>query len=363
MKALELSGTRSFHYRDMPVPEFGPEEVLVKVEACGICGSDVHGIDGSTGRRIPPVVMGHESAGRIAAAGSGVTAFAPGERVTFDSTIYCGKCYYCRRGEINLCVNRRVLGVSCDEYRQNGAFAEYVAVPARSVYRLPAEVSTLQAAMVEPLSIAVHAAEITPISIGDTALVIGAGVIGLLLLQVLQRSGCSTVYVADLDRDRLALAEELGAHGVFVPSEENLPERVDGLTDGLGADVVFDAVGLPATFSDGFASTRKGGHFTVIGNFSPTAELPLQYLVNRQITLRGSCASSGEYPACIELIRRGAVDVERLITRTAPLSEGAAWFERLYAGEKGLLKVILLPDSEYSRTANTANTTKEGAEQ
>jgi L-iditol 2-dehydrogenase len=355
MRALELSDTRSFSFKEMAVPDFGPDEVLVKVEACGICGSDVHGIDGSTGRRIPPVVMGHEAAGRIAAAGARVGEdWRPGDRVTFDSTIYCGECFYCRRGEINLCTSRRVLGVSCDEYRQNGAFAEYVAVPARSLYRLPEEVSMRQAAMVEPLSIAVHAAEITPISVGDTALIFGAGVIGLLLLQVLRRAGCGTLYVADLDPQRLKLAEELGAHGVFIPGEIEVPEAMSAATAGLGVDLVFDAVGLPATFRDGFASLRKGGQFTVIGNFSPTAELPLQYLVNRQITLRGSCASAGEYPACLELIRRGAVEVERLISRSAPLSEGAAWFERLYRGDAGLLKVILLPGEGEGREQQEA---------
>ena len=127
------------------------------MRACGICGSDVHGMDGSTGRRIPPLIMGHEAAGEIAEVGAGVSGWKPGDRVTFDSTIYCGRCWHCLRGEVNLCDERRVLGVSCAEYRRDGAFAEFVAVPERILYRLPDDLSFEQAAMVEAVSVAVHA--------------------------------------------------------------------------------------------------------------------------------------------------------------------------------------------------------------
>src|SRR5579863_5788301 len=131
MKALVLKEYKRFSLEEVPKPELVPQEVLVAVKACGICGSDVHGMDGSTGRRRPPVVMGHEAAGVIAGMGAEVTGWAAGDRVTFDSTIYCGECEFCRRGEINLCDNRRVLGVSCEDYRRDGAFAEFVAVPQR----------------------------------------------------------------------------------------------------------------------------------------------------------------------------------------------------------------------------------------
>ena len=173
MKALILKEYNRFVYEDVPEPEITPDEVLIHVKACGICGSDVHGMDGSSGRRIPPIIMGHEASGVIAKIGEHVRNFSEGDRVTFDSTIYCGTCYFCRRGQINLCDNRRVLGVSCDEYRQHGAFAEYVALPQRLSYTLPERVSFERAAMVEPVSIAVHAVELTPISLHDTAVVVG----------------------------------------------------------------------------------------------------------------------------------------------------------------------------------------------
>src|ERR1035441_1025373 len=147
MDALLLTDYMRLELVQMPAPEPGPEDVLVRVRACGICGSDVHGLDGSTGRRIPPLVMGHEAAGEIARTGAGVRDWRVGERVTFDSTIYCGQCFYCARGEVNLCENRQVLGVSPGPYRRHGAFAEYVVVPSRIVYRLPDNLSFEHAAM------------------------------------------------------------------------------------------------------------------------------------------------------------------------------------------------------------------------
>src|SRR5205823_12260101 len=157
MKALLLSKYKHLQIVDLPVPTAGPGEVLVRVAACGICGSDVHGYDGSSGRRIPPIVMGHEAAGRVAQVGAGVKGFREGDRVTFDSTIYCGACGPCSRGEVNLCDNRQVLGVACGDYRRAGAFADLVVVPARIVYRLPDNLSFAEAAMLEAVAVAVHA--------------------------------------------------------------------------------------------------------------------------------------------------------------------------------------------------------------
>src|ERR1017187_2764723 len=162
MKALVLSEYKKLDLIDVPRPEPAAQEVLIRVHACGICGSDVHGFDGSTGRRIPPVIMGHEASGVVASVGSAVRNFREGERVTFDSMISCGACDFCRRGAANLCDRRQVLGVSCTEFRRDGAFAEYVTVPEHIVFRLPDSVSFEHAAMVEPVSVAVHAVGLTP---------------------------------------------------------------------------------------------------------------------------------------------------------------------------------------------------------
>ncbi|MCE5268143.1 MAG: alcohol dehydrogenase catalytic domain-containing protein, partial [Planctomycetaceae bacterium] len=203
MKALVLAAPSRFEIQELPTPDIGPDDVLLKIAACGICGSDVHGMDGSGNRRQPPIVMGHEASGTIARLGSNVTGWAEGDRVTFDSIISCGTCWFCRRGESNLCDRRRVPGVACDEFRCQGAFAEYAAVPQRILYRVPESVSFRQAAMIEPLAIAMHALAVTRLSMGDTAVVVGAGVIGLLLTQALRAAGCGQVIAVDLDQKKL----------------------------------------------------------------------------------------------------------------------------------------------------------------
>lgn len=346
MKALLLSKYRSLEMAEVPTPAAGAGEVLIRVGACGICGSDVHGYDGSSGRRIPPIVMGHEAAGRIAAAGAGVTGLAEGDRVTFDSTIYCGACVYCKRGEANLCDHRQVLGVSCGDYSRAGAFAEFVAVPARVVYKLPASISFAEAAMLEALAVAVHAVSLakTGAEIGpdSTAFVVGAGTIGVLILQALRAAGCRRVLVSDVDATRLTLAKELGATEVLL-ADGDVTAEILQRTGGVGVDAAMEAVGRNETVNAAIASVRKGGTVVLVGNISPEVTLPLQHVVTRQIRLQGSCASAGEYPQAIALMASGSIRVKPLITAIAPLAEGPQWFERLYAREPNLLKVVLTP--------------------
>ena len=342
MKALLLSKNKHLEMTDLPVPRAEPGEVLVRVAACGICGSDVHGYDGSSGRRIPPIVMGHEAAGRIAAIGSGVTGFTEGDRVTFDSTVYCGTCGYCRRGEVNLCDNRQVLGVSCADYRRAGAFAEFVAVPSRIVYRLPDNLSFEEAAMLEAVSVAIHAVSLAPLSAGSTALVVGAGMIGLLIVQVLRAAGCSRILVTDIDSSRLKLAQDVGAHPVLSATLD-VARQVGELTRGAGVDAAIEAVGQGDSVKASIESVRKGGTVVLVGNIAPEVMVPLQKIVTRQIRLQGSCASAGEYPRAMELLESGAIQVKNLITAIAPLEEGPLWFERLHAREPNVMKVVLRP--------------------
>src|SRR5215469_686100 len=206
MKALLLSSYKQLELTELPTPAIGPDEVLIRVAACGICGSDVHGYDGGSGRRIPPIVMGHEAAGLITAVGSSVNRFKAGDRVTFDSTVYCGECVFCRRGEVNLCDRREVIGVSCGDYRRHGAFAEYIAIPEHILYHLPDAMSFPKAAMLEAVSVALHAIRVTGAIEGQTALVIGAGMIGLLAMQAARAAGAARVLIADIDATRLNLA-------------------------------------------------------------------------------------------------------------------------------------------------------------
>ena len=343
MKAMLLTEYKNLTVTEFPKPEISANDVLVQVRACGICGSDIHGYDGSTGRRIPPLVMGHEAAGVITEVGDQVTAFKVGDRVTFDSTVSCGQCFFCRRGDINLCDNRMVLGVSCGEYRRHGAFAEYVSVPQHICYRLPEGLPFEHAAMIEAVSIAVHAANRTLVSLGDTAVVVGSGMIGLLVIQAMRLAGCGQIIAVDLEENRLLKAKELGADIGLKGDAVDVPAEVRKLTGGRGADVVLEVVGVAATVHTAIACARKGGTITLVGNLAPKVEMPLQAIVTKELTIHGSCASRGEYPACIELLERRAIRVDPLITATISLQDGPAWFQRLYAGEPGAMKVIVDP--------------------
>jgi threonine dehydrogenase-like Zn-dependent dehydrogenase len=347
MRALVLTGPSEFEMQTVPTPEPGPGEVLVAVAACGICGSDVHGMDGSTGRRRPPVIMGHEAAGTIAAFGPGVRLWATGDRVTFDSTLSCGRCEHCRRGEVNLCHDRRVLGVSCEDYRQPGAFADFVVVPEHVVYRLPDTLSFEEAALIEPFTIAFHAVRRRPVNLNDSALIIGCGMIGLALLQTAKLVGFGRITMVDTIEDRLRQARELGADATLNSGDGRALERLLAGTGGRGFDQVFEAVGVAATVDLAVRAARKGGSVTLVGNVAPTVPLPLQAVVTRELTLLGSCASAGEYPACLELMARGRISAKPLLSAVAPLSEGATWFRRLHDREPGLLKVILRPRSSF----------------
>jgi (R,R)-butanediol dehydrogenase/meso-butanediol dehydrogenase/diacetyl reductase/L-iditol 2-dehydrogenase len=344
MKALLMEEYKKLQYTNVPDPQIaGGHDILVRVKAVSICGSDVHGFDGSTGRRRPPIIMGHEAAGDVAALGKEVKNFKIGDRITFDSTIYCGSCFYCQNGQPNLCDNRTVLGVSCDEYRRHGAFAEYVVVPEHICCLLPAALSYEEAAMTEPAGVAAHAFRITPVGLNETVAIVGAGLIGLLLLDVLRASTAGKIIALDTDPARRETALKRGADAVFDPAGKDPDKALGEFSSGRGVDRVFEAVGASAPIQTALSIVRKGGSVTLIGNVSPKIELPLQSVVSRQISLFGSCAIAGEYPVVLDLMARKKINAASLISRKAPLSEGQLWFDKLYNREDKLLKVVLLP--------------------
>lgn len=344
MKALLLTAPSRLEFTDFTDPAPAADEVLLRIRACGICGSDIHGWDGSTGRRQPPLIMGHEASGEILAVGPKVERWRTGDRVTFDSTISCGKCHFCREGHVNLCENRRVVGVAPAEYRQHGAFAEKLVVPARILYALPDALTFPQAAMIEPVSIAVHAVQRVTVAPTDTVVVVGAGMIGLFVIQALRWAGAKQIIAVDLAANRLALARELGATHALRSDACDVPAEVSKLTQGRGADSAFEVVGVGPTLNLALATLRRGGSAVLVGNLAPKIDFPLQAVVTKELNLFGSCASAGEYPLCLDLIAQGHIRVEPMISAVAPLTEGATWFEKLSAkdGSK-YMKVILTP--------------------
>jgi len=343
LKALVYTKPYCFEYSDFPDPAVDDDDVLIHVKACGICGSDVHGYTGKTGRRIPPLIMGHEAAGIIEEVGKNVKDFERNDRVCFDSTVYCNKCEPCRKGWYNRCENRQVLGVSIPAFKRHGAFAEYVAVPWWIVSKIPDSMSFVHSALLEPVSIAMHAANRAPISANDTVVVIGAGTIGLFILQACKLKGAAKIIVSDINEFRLDIARKLGADEVVNPGKSALKKAILGETNDKGADVTFEAVGYAQTFQDAVSVTKLGGHLVAVGNLQKMAEFNLQQLVARELTFTGSYASSGEFRDCIELVASGKINVKPLISDVLPLEEGPRAFERLLKAQENLLKIVLEP--------------------
>jgi L-iditol 2-dehydrogenase len=342
LKALLHTKPYCLEYTDFPDPQLGDDDLLVRVKACGICGSDVHGFTGKTGRRIPPLIMGHEAAGVVQGIGKNARGFRKGDRVCFDSTVYCNKCAVCRAGKYNRCVSRQVLGVSVPEFKRHGAFAEYVAVPWWIVAGIPDNMSFVQAALLEPVSIGMHAANRARISIGDTVVVVGAGAIGLFVLQACKLKG-ARIIICDINDFRLDVARELGAEVLVNPTKSSLKDEVLKVTDGGGADVAFEVVGFAQTFADAISVIKTGGHLVAVGNLQKTAEFNLQELVARELTFTGSYASSGEFRQGIDLVASGKINVEPLISDVLPLREGPSAFDRLLKAQENLLKIVLEP--------------------
>ena len=344
MRALVHTAPYTLELQEMPVPAYGPDDLLIRVKACAICGSDVKGYTGKTGRRQPPIVMGHEAAGVVEAAGEKVVGFAPGDRVSFDSTVYCRRCAYCLSGHFNMCANREVLGVSEGTYRRHGAMAEYMVVPYWIAVKLPDSLSFAQAALIETVSIGVHAANRTPLHLNDTVVVVGAGAVGLVTLEAIRLKGAGRVIVTDISAPKLALARELGADMVLRADEPDLLGRLRAETGPEGADAVLEAVGIQSTIDTALAITRKAGALTLIGNVSPRVQVDLQAIVSREITLYGVCASNGEYADCVALVAAGRINVDPFISEYARIEDGQAVFDHLYAGVEDNIRTVFLFD-------------------
>jgi L-iditol 2-dehydrogenase len=343
MKALVLERYNELVYKEVDDPRISANEVLVKVKACGICGSDVHGLDGSTGRRQPPIIMGHEASGEIVSVGSSVKNWKTADRVTFDSTVYNLNDWYTLEGFYNLSDNREVMGVSADDFRRHGAFAEYVAVPEHILYKIPDKVSFEEAAMVEPVAVALHAVRKANPQLAESCVVVGAGMIGIFLVKLLSNSGLANLIAIDLNEKKREQAASAGANFTFDPNDKNLLQEILNKTKNRGADFSIEAVGITNTVDVALQVLRKGGRTVLVGNISKSIDFPLQRVVTRELTVLSSCAIRGEYEAVLNLIEQGTVSVRDQISEIVPLSEGAKWFDRLRQKNNGLNKVILVP--------------------
>ncbi|MCQ4637436.1 alcohol dehydrogenase catalytic domain-containing protein [Anaerovorax odorimutans] len=345
MKALILKDYMQFEYIDIEKPVPGPKEVLIQIKAAAVCGSDIAGAGGTTGRRVPPIIMGHEASGIIERTGSKVTRFTKGDRVTFDSTIYCGECEFCQNGKVNLCNHRRVLGVSCSEYRQHGAFCQYIVLPEHIVYKIPASITFDQASLAEPISVALHAIKQMKIDRKDTVAVLGTGSIALFSVQLLKLLHPVQIIVIGRNEKKMEIAKELGADRVINSNKQVVVSAIRKITSGRGVNKVLDAAGAQSTFSQAIEILRKGGVFVTLANLKPSFSLNAAKLITRELTIKGSCAFSGELAEAIELLANDRIRVDYAISRMLPLSEGGEFIERVRREKpEGFFKCILHPD-------------------
>lgn len=341
MKALMYLGPKNMVITDIKEPFPGDYDVKIGVKYVGICGSDVHGYLGTTGRRIPPMVMGHEFSGEVKEVGSKVTKFKPGDRVTVQPIIFCGECEYCKAGLINICSNRQLLGTM----DLNGSFAEYVCVNENNVLKLPDGMDYQEAVMIEPFSVAYRAVQKALPLTGKTVLIAGAGTIGLLVLIIAKHFGAENVVVTDLCDDRLELAAELGANFTINPKAQDMNEvlKENGLHNSI--DVCFEAVGLTPTAQQTINFVRNRGTVIWIGNSAKMIEINMQQIVTRELVVMGTyCYNQKDFNDALTLLGEGKINIRNLISKEVSLEDAKLMFDRLVEGDGTLIKVIVNMD-------------------
>lgn len=343
MKALVYCGPRDIRYMDVETPEPKAGEVLVKVKAVSICGSDMSGYKGGSAMRVAPLIMGHEFSGEIAKLGEGVEGLKAGDRVGVVTNLYCGYCADCKAGLSNVCDNRKIIGTTMMAGSYNGAMADYVVAPAAKIMLLPDNVSFNQCALAEPLSISLRATKHAGDLKGKTVAVFGAGPIGLLTIQCVKYFGAGRIIAIDLVDDRLEMAKKCGATDI-INSNDDILGITRKMTDGVGVDVVFDAAGVPATVNGGVEIVRNGGKIVWIGLAAPKLEFDYKHAVCKEITFQCSYMYTTEMEEGLEMIKTGKMNVEQIITGVYTMSEGPRIFEELATGKTKDIKVILYND-------------------
>lgn len=326
MKAAVLVEPKRFEVREVETPAIGDDEALIRVNRCGICGTDIHIFHGRYAAENLPMVPGHEFAGTVEAIGSKVEHLTEGQKVVVDINIGCGHCYWCRRNEILNCPEMQQVGITRD-----GAFAEYVAVPARLVVPAPNEAADEVLALTEPVACVVRAARKADIRFGQSVVILGAGPIGNLHIQMMRLVGAAPIIVAEVSAERAAMAREAGAD-VVVTDPATLRDTVLELTDGRGADIVIESVGVPKLYQDAFALIRKGGHVAAFGLTGPGETVPLDILdtILRENSVKGSVAGMGEdMHDALTLLWHGRFDLTRFTGATYPIEDIQSAFDSL----------------------------------
>lgn len=334
MKALVYTKSKTILYQEVPLPKIKPDEVLLKIKSVGICGTDLHIFNG--GMNLPtPLIVGHEFSGLIEKVGSQVKNFKKEDRVVAEHVVSCGKCAYCLQGKPNLCSYAKVIGLHLP-----GALAEYLAVPAQLVYKIPDNLSFDEAALIEPLSIAYYAAREVDFVLGKKVAVVGQGPIGLLVDQLLKAAGAYVIGI-DIQRARLKFARaKKWADKIINSQKQNVVKEINNLTKD-GVDITFEAVGMESTAEMSLEITRRDGTVVLLGVFESPSKLNLMHLVKKELNVRGSWTCALSFPPSIELIASGKVDLKSLITHKYPAAKGVKAFQDAFAYRAGRIKTII----------------------
>lgn len=337
MRAAIWQGPRMMAVEEIPRPDVAADELLLRVGFVGICGSELSGYLGHNSLRRPPLIMGHEFSGTIVAVGPSVADFQVGERVTVNPMVPDGTCVMCRNGHENLCLNRSLIGA-----HRPGAFAEYVAVPAKAAYRLPDTLDDLTGTLVEPLACAVRAVSLAGVTVGSQVVIMGAGPIGLLALAVARRAGASAIAIVDVNPARLALAREWGATHAIDPAQDDLAAIIGAATGGIGCDCAIDAVGLPVTRRQAVAAVRPDGRAIFLGLHEDETSLPINTIVRSEIGIQGSfCYSQTNFTAALRLLAEGFLPAAESWLTLRTLDEANASFAQLIDAPADITKIVL----------------------
>lgn len=345
MKAVVMRGTRNIAIEDRPIPVPGDGQTLVKIRAAGICGSDLRGFtEENSMARAPGLIIGHEAAGEVVGIGPGVSLVAPGDRVAIDPQLVCGKCLSCLGGRISICDDKKVIGSSLRGFL-DGAMAEYAVIHERQLYKLPGSLDFVAGAMIEPVSNALHAVNRAEVDKDDTVVVIGAGTLGLCILQAAKSAGAAKIVVLGSTSDyRLELALKLGADAVIKVSAAEPDAEIRRITGGKGADVVIDAAGYESSFRHAVAMAAKRGRIVLFGNAEEYVKIHLFSIIYKELTLVGSSGANEECLQAIDFLASGRIDIEPIVTHRLRLDEVQRAFELLLEPKHEAVKIVLFPN-------------------